>query len=69
MKLPHTWSGCHLSQECLQLGKALVGPTVTRPVKDPLAVLLLDNQLYDRYFGERMENNSAGERVKKRGKT
>ena len=25
---------------------ALVGPTVTRPVQDPLAVLLLDNQLY-----------------------
>ena len=23
-----------------------VGPTVTRPVKDPLAVVLLDNQLY-----------------------
>ena len=24
----------------------LVGPTVTRSVQDPLAVLLLDNQLY-----------------------
>ena len=24
----------------------LVGPTVTRPVQDPLDVLLLDNQLY-----------------------
>ena len=24
----------------------LVGPTVTRPVQDPLAVFLLDNRLY-----------------------
>ena len=24
----------------------LVGPTVTRPVQDPLAVVLLDNRLY-----------------------
>ena len=23
-----------------------MGPTVTRPVQDPLSVLLLDNQLY-----------------------
>ena len=26
-----------------------MGPTVTRPVQDPLAVLLLDNQLYIPY--------------------
>ena len=30
----------------LSLHYTLVGPTVTRPVKDPLAVLLHDNLLY-----------------------
>ena len=35
----------------LQLPYTLVGPTVKRPVQDPLAVLLLDNRLYILHCG------------------
>ena len=39
------WSDVYTNKQTYK-PYTLVGPTVTRPVQDPLAVLLLDNQLH-----------------------